>query len=184
VPSDSDPPRIGISRCLLGDEVRYDGCHKREDTLVSELDRLVEWVPVCPEMEVGMGVPREPIQLVASLDDVRSESTRVRMVGVLTREDWTARMQQWARARVHTFAALRVSGFVLKARSPSCGLHDVLVHGHGNEAHTARGRGLFAEALVEGLPGLPIEDEEGLRDPEARQRFLDRVFAYRRSTTT
>ncbi|HLG58406.1 MAG TPA: DUF523 domain-containing protein [Vicinamibacterales bacterium] len=178
MPSDLDPPRIGISRCLLGDEVRYDGGHKREDTLVSELGRHVEWVPVCPEMEVGMGVPREPIQLVASVDGVRSESARVRMVGVLSGEDWTARMEQWARARVHAFAALRVSGFVLKARSPSCGPHDVPVHGHGNDAHTLRGRGLFAEALDEGLPGLPIEDEEGLRDPDARQRFLDRVLAY------
>jgi uncharacterized protein YbbK (DUF523 family) len=184
VPFDRDRPRIGISRCLLGDEVRYDGGHKREDTLVSELGRLVEWVPVCPEMEVGMGVPREPIQLVASLDGVRSESSRVRMVGVLTREDWTARMEEWARAHVHTFEAMRVSGFVLKARSPSCGPHGVLVHGHGNDAHTARGRGLFAEALVEGLPGVPIEDEEELRDPAARQRFLDRVFAYQRSTWT
>jgi uncharacterized protein YbbK (DUF523 family) len=108
VPSDRDRPRIGISRCLLGDEVRYDGGHKREDTLVSELGRLVEWVPVCPEMEVGMGVPREPIQLVASVDGVRSESARVRMIGVLTGEDWTARMEPWARARVDAFSALRV----------------------------------------------------------------------------
>jgi uncharacterized protein YbbK (DUF523 family) len=184
VPSDLAPPRIGISRCLLGDEVRYDGGHKREDTLVSELSRLVEWVPVCPEMEVGMGVPREPIQLVASVDGVRSESTRVRMVGVLSGEDWTVRMEQWARARVHTFEVLRVSGFVLKARSPSCGPHGVLVHGHGNDADPARGRGLFAEALVEGLPGLPIEDEEGLRDPDARQRFLNLVLAYQRATWT
>ena len=147
---------------------------------MSEVGRVVEWVSVCPEVEIGMGVPREPIRLVASLDGVRAGSARVRMVGSLSGEDWTGRMEQWARDRVRALTALHLSGYVLKSRSPSCGLRDVLVHGEGSESRSAIGRGLFAEAVIQGMPGLPIEDEEGLRDPRVRDGFLARVFAHHR----
>ena len=181
MPRDRDPPRIGISRCLLGDEVRHDGGHKRDEALVSEVGRLVEWVSVCPEVEVGMGVPREPVQLVAAFDGVSSGSARVRLVGVLSGEEWTGRMEQWARERVRALAAMHLSGFVLKARSPSCGLRDVLVHDTGAKARVAStGPGLFAGVLLDALPGLPVEDEERVRDPRVRAEFLARVFAHHR----
>ena len=162
-------PRVGISRCLLGDEVRYDGTHKRDDELLEALGRQVEWVPVCPEVEVGMGTPREPIQLVSSTHGVASANECVRLVGVESGEDWTTRMHAWARERVAALQQLTLSGFVLKARSPSCGIEGVRVVG-GRE-----GRGLFAQALVEAMPWLPVEDEERLSDARVREEFLERV---------
>jgi uncharacterized protein YbbK (DUF523 family) len=156
-------PRVGISRCLLGDEVRYDGTHKRNADLLRLLDGEVEWVPVCPEVEVGMGTPREPIQLVPAADGVRSGNATVRLRGVSSGTDWTLRMHEWARARVDSLRALHLSGFVLKARSPSCG------------PAVGEHRGLFAQALVEGLPGLAIVDEDELGDPAKRAAFLARL---------
>ena len=169
-------PRVGISRCLLGDDVRYDGTNKRS-AVVAELSADVEWVSVCPEVEVGMGVPREPIQLSADRNGVRSAGERVRLTGVHTGEDWTSRMDAWARQRVAELAALPISGFVLKARSPSCGPAGVLVHKDAGDA-AATGRGLFAEALAIAMPGLPMVDEEALEDPRIRERFIQSVRAF------
>jgi uncharacterized protein YbbK (DUF523 family) len=169
-------PRVGISRCLLGEDVRYDGTN-RLSAAVAELTPLVEWVPVCPEVEVGMGVPREPIQLVRCADGVRSGSESVRLKGVQSGEDWTDRMDRWAAARAADLAAAGISGFVLKARSPSCGPAAVLVHDDSGTA-TSTGRGLFAEALAAVMPGLPTIDEESLEDRQERERFLQTVRAF------
>jgi len=169
-------PRVGISRCLLGDDVRYDGTNKRS-AAARDLAEHVEWVPVCPEVEAGMGVPREPIQLVAHTDGVRSASEHVHLKGVTTGEDWTGRMDRWAIKRIAELAALPISGFVLKARSPSCGPAGVLVH-HDNRDATPTGRGLFAEALATAIPGLPMVDEEALEEPRARERFLQQVLDF------
>lgn len=169
-------PRVGISRCLLGDDVRYDGTNKL-NAAVAELTALVEWVPVCPEVEVGMGVPREPIQLVRDPAGVRAGGESVRLRGVDTKDDWTDRMDRWADGRVADLAAAGISGFVLKARSPSCGPDAVLVHGDSGSP-TSTGRGLFAEALAAAIPGLPMIDEEALEDPHTRQRFLQSVRAF------
>src|SRR5690606_4696456 len=109
------PIRIGISSCLLGHAVRWDGGHKRDAFLVERLGRFVEWVPVCPELELGMGVPREPIRLVA-------RGAGIRLVSVSGGVDWTARMRAFAQRRVRALARLGLCGYVLKARSPSCGL--------------------------------------------------------------
>jgi uncharacterized protein YbbK (DUF523 family) len=162
-------PRVGISRCLLGDEVRYDGGHKREPALIETLGGYVEWVAVCPELEVGMGVPREPVRLTAT-----AGRPRIRLVGVESGDDWTDRMQTWAAERIGALEAAGLSGFVLKSRSPSCGTHGVPVNAGDPAA------GMFAVALLTAVPGLPIEDEERLRDPDARARFLDRVTARHR----
>jgi len=170
-----DCPRVGISRCLLGDEVRYDGTHKRAAALIDALGHHVEWVPVCPEVEIGMGTPREPIELVARADSVRSAGVQIRMLGVSTGEDWTDRMQAWARERLKALMPLGLSGYVFKARSPSCGIHSVPVHA-GDTAHV--GRGLFAQALVAALPDLPVADEEDLADTAGRDDFLRRIRAY------
>jgi uncharacterized protein YbbK (DUF523 family) len=174
-----DRPRVGISRCLLGDEVRHDGGHKYDPTLAA-LGAVVEWVPVCPEVEVGMGVPREPIRLVSSADGTASSDERVRVIGVGSGIDWTPALVTWAQRRARELRELRLSGFVLKARSPSCGPNAVAVVHAGDETVTPTGRGLFAQALFDAIPDLPVEDEERLRDPDARDAFLARVAAYRR----
>ena len=167
--SDIDRPRIGISRCLLGEEVRFDGGHKHDTFLTATFGRCVDWVPVCPELEVGMGVPREPVQLAALGGD-----RRVRLVGADSGADWTDRMEAWAAERIAALHAAGLAGFVLKSRSPSCGPHDVAVRSGGS------GPGLFALTLVTAMPGLPVEDEERLRHPEARALFLERVIARHR----
>jgi uncharacterized protein YbbK (DUF523 family) len=165
--SAAERPRVGISRCLLGDRVRYDGGHKYEPSIVETLGRDVEWVPVCPELEAGMSVPREPVHLCA-----RDDGGGVRLLGVDSRTDWTERMHLWGRQRLDALAALKLAGFVLKSRSPSCGLRDVPVHGG------PAGRGLFADLLVEKMPELPVEDEERLRHADVRRVFLERVLAH------
>lgn len=181
----SDRPRVGISRCLLGDEVRYDGTHKRADDVIRDLGRYVEWVPVCPEVEIGMGTPREPIHLVASPDGAASARERVRLVAVDSGEDWTARMGGWARRRVEELRRLNLSGFVLKAGSPSCGIDRVRVSHPTDEGgpdirETRTGRGLFAQAVMHAMPHLPVADEEQLSDSGAREAFLQRVRAVHR----
>jgi uncharacterized protein YbgA (DUF1722 family)/uncharacterized protein YbbK (DUF523 family) len=158
------PPRLGISSCLLGEPVRWDGGHRRDDFLSGPLSRYVEWVPVCPEVEVGMGVPRPTVDLVGDADAPR-------MVETEGGRDWTDAMRAWAERRIHALAGLDLCGYVLKARSPSCGLVDVKVSGR------PIGRGLFAAALVARMPLLPVEDEGRLADALVRDAFLRRVFA-------
>lgn len=169
-------PRVGISRCLLGEAVRYDGTDRHNATVMA-LGADVEWIPVCPEVEVGMGVPREPIQLVSRPDGTRSADEHVRLVGGRTGDDWTERMDHWTQRRIEELRRSGINGFVLKARSPSCGLRGVLVH-HAHGEATPTGRGLFAELLANAMPGLPMEDEDSLADPPARASFLRRVREY------
>ena len=165
-------PRVGISRCLLGDNVRYDGGHKL-DAFVLELAPHVEWVPVCPEVEAGMGTPREPIQLVRV-----PGAADVRLLGVTSGADWTSRMGEWSRGRVRELAAGRLAGFVLKKNSPSCGPSGVSVWTSGQNSPIGQARGRFAEELVRALPALPIADEEQLHDDTFRGEFLARVREY------
>jgi uncharacterized protein YbbK (DUF523 family) len=156
-------PRVGISRCLLGDDVRYDGRNKYEPSLLEALAGAVEWVPVCPELEAGMGVPREPVQLVAH------RVQAVRLLGVESGRDWTDAMQAWTRDALTSVRLLGLSGFALKSGSPSCGIRDVPV------VDAEPGSGLFVRALMAAMPGLPVEDEIRLRDPAVRAVFLDRI---------
>ena len=152
--------------------MRYDGGHKRDRFLTDELGKYVEWVPICPEVEVGMGTPREPVQLVRV-----GQATRMRTT--TTGVDYTDRMNEWARARVEALARENLDGYVLKSKSPSCGLWNVRV-ACTDEPPAADGRGVFASVLLERLPLLPVEEEGRLADPEVRKDFLERVFAYRR----
>jgi uncharacterized protein YbbK (DUF523 family) len=163
-------PRVGISRCLAGDEVRYDGGHKRNDGILESLGRVVEWVMVCPEVEAGMGTPREPIELVARPDGVRSGSTLARAIGVRTGQDWTDTLAVYAARRAAGLKELGLAGFVLKARSPSCGP----VYWNGSTPFLEIGdmRGLFAQALLDAMPDLVIADEDELADPVRRAAFL------------
>ena len=167
------PPRIGISQCLLGDNVRYDGGHKRDSVLIEALGRYVEWVPVCPEVEVGLGTPREPMRLVGDLQTPR-------LVTINTGVDHTEAMNRFVQQRVRELAALNLSGFVFKSDSPSCGIRGVAIfNAQGTETHD--GVGLFARAFMEHFPLIPVEEEGQLHDPQALKNFLERVRAYRRA---
>jgi FdhD protein len=154
-------PRVGISACLLGEQVRYDGGHKRDAWLVDVLGRDVDWVAVCPEAEAGFGTPREPIELVRGADNT------IRLMTVDSGRDLTEPMRRFIDRRLGELEGERLCGYVLKAGSPSCGLDDVPFR-----------TGLFAQALLARFPDLPIEDEQRLADPERRRRFVERVFAY------
>jgi uncharacterized protein YbgA (DUF1722 family)/uncharacterized protein YbbK (DUF523 family) len=164
--------RLGVSACLLGEAVRYDGGHKRDAFLTETLAPFVEWVPVCPELELGLGVPRDTLRLVG-------DGRAPRLVVERTGEDLSDRMQRFARHRLEALAALELDGYVLKRASPSCGLFRVRVYGPAG-APGATGRGLFASALVERFPALPVEEEGRLNDPAIRENFIERVFAMAR----
>jgi uncharacterized protein YbbK (DUF523 family) len=173
-PARSPSPRIrlGISACLLGDEVRYDGGHKRDPFLTTVLGPLVEWVKVCPEVEVGMGTPREPIRLV-------DDHGVIRLLTVTTGIDHTASMTAYSAKKMTALAAEDLCGFILKAESPSCGPAGVKVHPDAVPL-VKTGIGLFAQALLARFPDLPIEDEQGLAEPQRREQFLARVIACHR----
>jgi uncharacterized protein YbgA (DUF1722 family)/uncharacterized protein YbbK (DUF523 family) len=152
--------------------VRHDGGHKRDAFVAAMLGRFVRFVPVCPEVELGLGTPREAIHL-------RSDGSGLRLVGTKSGRDHTAAMTAYARRRVESLAALDLSGYVLKKGSPSCGMERVAVHLPGG-ARERSGRGLFAARLLEHLPLLPVEEEGRLQDAKLRENFVERVFAYRR----
>lgn len=165
--------RIGISSCLLGDEVRFDGGHKRDAFLTKTLAPYVEWVRVCPEVEVGMGVPRETLRLVRVGDDTRMITTR-------TGIDHTDSMRDYAARRVRELESMDLRGYVLKKDSPSCGMEGVKVYHTEGAAPVPNGVGTFAEVLKAHFPLLPIEEEGRLQDPVLRAHFIERVFAYDR----
>jgi len=164
-----------VSSCLLGDLVRYDGGHKREAFLSDELSQRFELVRVCPEVELGMGVPRAPIRL---------ESARgsIRLIDPENHVDHTEAMTRFASERVDDLERMELCGYVLKKDSPSCGMQQVEVWYAEGEARP-QGRGLFAAELLRRLPELPVEEEVGLRDAARRESFIERVFAYARLRT-
>lgn len=164
--------RIGVSACLLGDEVRYDGGHKRDTFLTGLLGPCVEWVKVCPEVESGMGTPRESIRLV-------DEGGRIRLLTVKTGVDHTDSMTAYAAHRVIALGDEDLCGYVLKKDSPSCGMTRVKVYS-GKGPGVKTGVGVFARALRARFPHLPVEEEGRLTDPRLRENFIERVFAYRR----
>ncbi len=167
-PSSDVRPRLGISACLLGRKVRFDGGHKRSHFLATELAPLVEWVPVCPEVELGLGTPRPSLRLIG-------DPQTPRLVESKSDADRTEAMEAFVAARVKRLAAARLDGFVLKKDSPSCGLHRVKVWNDSGQAERT-GRGLFAHRLAEAMPHLPVEEEGRLNDTRLRANFLVRVF--------
>ncbi|MFB3817884.1 MAG: YbgA family protein [Candidatus Methylomirabilales bacterium] len=164
--------RVGISSCLLGNEVRYDGGHKRDRYLTDTLGRFFEWVPVCPELELGLGTPRGTLRLVGN-------PQAPRLVFARTQEDITGRMRAWSEARVARLERLHLCGYILKSDSPSCGMERVRVYG-GSGRPAKTGTGIFARVLLEGHPMLPVEEEGRLHDLGLRENFVERVFCYRR----
>ncbi len=170
--ADDTPLRIGVSACLLGREVRHDGGHKRDRFLGDVLDAYVEWVPICPEVEVGMPVPRPSIRLAQNGDGLRLIEPR-------SGADHTRAMETYATRRVHELEHLELCGYVLKKDSPSCGMERVKVWHERGQA-TRDGRGLFAAALIARFGALPVEEEGRLCDAGLRENFVERIFAYRR----
>ena len=161
--------KLGVSSCLLGESVRYNGEHKRDSTVIDLLGQQFEAVPVCPEVELGMGVPREPVRLVAN--DASSE----RMVGSESGKDWTQAMVDFNSIRLEALRQQNLSGFIFKSRSPSCGPGNVPLHHEREKSSTV---GLFAHALMQYFPSLPVIDEEALQDEIVRQDFVARVIQY------
>ena len=173
--------RIGISRCLLGDEVRWDGGHKRDAYLVDIFGPQVTWVPVCPEIESGLPVPRPTMRLEHSPEGgALVNGILVRLIMPRTGGDWTDEMAGWARQKAQTLAGQHLDGFILKRDSPSCGLERVKIYGGGGGVGERKGRGLFAEALLAACPDLPVEEEGRLTDARLRENFIERVFAHAR----
>jgi len=159
---------LGVSSCLLGEKVRYDGGHKLDLFIAGILGRYVRYVPVCPEMECGFGAPREPLCLLGRPDSPR-------LVTVHTRQDHTGRMLEWARKRVIELEGEGLSGFIFKSGSPSSGMERVKVYNEKGVA-VEEGVGVFARAFIEHFPQLPVEDEERLQNIEIRRSFLERIF--------
>lgn len=165
--------RLGVSACLLGEEVRYDGGHKRDLFLLRTLGRFVQWVPVCPEVAIGLGTPRESVRLVQHEDGVR-------MVGHKSGTDRTDAMVAWAREHMGELERARLHGFVLKKDSPSCGVFRVKRYSPSGGPSTRDGQGLFARELIARFELLPVEEEGRLSDMALRENFIERVFAYER----
>jgi uncharacterized protein YbgA (DUF1722 family)/uncharacterized protein YbbK (DUF523 family) len=164
--------KLGISSCLLGNPVRYDGGHKLEHFLTDTLGQYVEWVPVCPEVECGLPVPREAMHLVGDPEDPR-------LVTIRTKVDHSARMKTWAKKKVAELKKAGLCGFVFKSRSPSSGMRGVKIYTEEGIPNTT-GSGLFAKAFMQTFPLLPVEDEGRLHDPGLRENFIERVFVYQR----
>ncbi len=166
-------PKVGISRCLLGENVRYDGGHKLDHFLRDVLGRYVDFVPVCPEVECGLSVPREAMRLVG-------EPEAPRLVTIKSGQDITPRLSAWADERVARLAGAGLCGFVFKYGSPSSGMSRVKVYPEAGGAPVLKGRGLFAARLMDSQPLLPVEDEGRLNDPALRENFIERIFVMHR----
>ncbi len=156
--------RVGISACLLGQNVRYDGGHKLDRYLRDTVGPFVEWIPVCPEVECGLPIPREAVRLVGDPESPRLLTSR-------TGKDLTGQMQAWITGRLPELEKEDLCGFVFKSRSPSCGMRDVEIDS---------GMGMFAHAFMDRFPQIPVEDDERLHDAGLRENFNERVFEFHR----
>ena len=156
----TERPRVGVSSCLLGEEVRFNGGHKRFRFLTDELDPYVDWVPYCPEVEIGLGTPREPIRLTAEHRLVNRSGTA----------DHTQAMAALP-------LPVSLDGYVFKAKSPSCGVRDIPLYRPDGQASGAHGPGLYAGRIMASFPLLAVEDEGRLSDAGLREAFVERVFA-------
>jgi uncharacterized protein YbgA (DUF1722 family)/uncharacterized protein YbbK (DUF523 family) len=164
--------RIGVSTCLLGEAVRYDGGHAYDRYVPETLGQYMEFVPVCPEMEAGFGVPREPVRLVGN-------PASPRLMMVKTKQDLTDTMTAWARRRVKELEKEDLCGFIFKSKSPSSGMERVKVYTEKGMP-VKKGVGLFAKAFMEHFPLIPVEEEGRLHDPHLRENFIERIFTLNR----
>jgi uncharacterized protein YbgA (DUF1722 family)/uncharacterized protein YbbK (DUF523 family) len=164
--------RIGISACLLGQPVRYDGGHKHDRYITGTLGQYLEFVPVCPEVEAGYPIPRESFRLVGDPENPRLVTTRSQV-------DHTERMVAWAETRVRELEKENLCGFIFKSDSPSSGLERVKVYNPKGMAEK-KGVGLFARAFTRHFPLIPVEEEGRLNDPKLRETFIEQIFTLKR----
>ena len=167
---DEEPIRLGVSSCLLGAEVRYDGGHKRDSYLVDVLGESFEWFPVCPELEIGLGVPRPPIRLEVGDPDLQ-------LIEPISGKILTERMESYAREKVDELREAGLNGFIFKGASPSCGLEGVKVFGQ-EEIPARNGVGVFARVFIDRWPDLPVAEDGWLEDPDRRKDFFERVLQH------
>jgi uncharacterized protein YbgA (DUF1722 family)/uncharacterized protein YbbK (DUF523 family) len=168
----SEKIKLGISACLLGENVRYDGGHKLDKFIKETLGQYVEYVAVCPEVECGLGIPRESMHLEGETDAPRLVTTR-------TKVDLTRRMVNWAQKRVRELEKEDLCGFIFKSDSPSSGMERVKIYNE-NKMPVKKGVGIFAGIFMDYFPVLPVEDEGRLHGPDLRENFIERIFAFRR----
>ncbi len=164
--------KVGISACLLGEKVRYDGGHKLDRFLRDTLGQYVEYVPVCPEVESGLGIPREALRLVGDVAAPRLVTSR-------TNRDFTDKMNAWAKGRLAELESEDLCGFVFKSKSPSSGMARVKVY-NDKGMPVQQGVGLFARAFMEHFSLIPVEEEGRLHDPKLRENFIERIFILRK----
>lgn len=164
--------KIGISSCLLGNKVRWNGGHQRDPYLTDTLGRYVEWVPVCPEVEAGLGIPRETLRLVGDHEDPSLVTTK-------TGIDHTGRMKKWARGRLKALDQEHLCGYIFKCDSPSSGMVRVKVYNKKGMPEK-KGVGIFARAFMDHFPLIPVEDDGRLRNPQIRENFITQVFTLKR----
>ena len=164
--------KLGISTCLLGENVRYDGGHKLDRFLTDTLGQYVEYVPVCPEVECGLGVPRESMHL-------EGDPESPRLVTIRTKQDMTERMVSWAKKRVVELEKEGLYGFIFKSDSPSSGMERIRVYNEKGMP-VKKGVGIFARIFMDHFPLLPVEDEGRLHDPKLRENFIERIFTLKR----
>lgn len=165
--------KIGVSQCLLGEEVRYDGGHKRNRFITDTLSDYVTFTPVCPEVEVGMPTPREAIRLVG-------DPSAPKLIGIQSSKDQTEAMRTWSTAKVGWLEEQSLDGYIFKKDSPSCGLFRVRVYDPDSGIPSRDGRGIYSAQVVETFPMLPVEEEGRLNDPPLRENFISRIFTFRR----
>jgi uncharacterized protein YbgA (DUF1722 family)/uncharacterized protein YbbK (DUF523 family) len=163
---------VGISTCLLGEKVRFDAGHKHDKYITDILGAHFQFIPVCPELEVGMGVPREPVRLVGTVKNPH-------MIGIKSATDWTERMNAYSKERVKQLEFYNLSGYIFKADSPSCGMERVRVYSDKGMP-TRTGQGLYTRVFVKHFPLIPVEEEGRLHDARLRENFIIRVFCYNR----
>jgi uncharacterized protein YbgA (DUF1722 family)/uncharacterized protein YbbK (DUF523 family) len=172
--STEDRIRIGISACLAGQKVRYDGSSAKAEHLTGVLADYLEFVPVCPEVGCGMGVPREAVRLVGTPE-------KSRLMGRQTGTDWTDAMRNWAKSFLPELEKARVCGFIFKAKSPSSGMGRVKIYAEsGGQPTSYAGVGLFASMVMKRFPLLPVEDDGRLHDVGLRANFIERIFTEHR----
>ena len=165
--------KIGVSSCLIGEKVRWNGDHKQNHFVREILANYFEYISVCPEMEVGMGVPRETVALYGNLE-------KSRMISKKTQTDWSKPMQYYIKDRISTLEYDNLCGYIFKSKSPSCGLGRVPVYAEFGSHRVRHGAGLFAKAFTNKFPLVPTEDEGRLNDPMIRENFIVKVFSFSR----
>ena len=163
--------KIGISSCLLGNKVRYDGNHKLDRIITETLGRFFQFIPFCPEVGSGLSIPREAMHLVGDPSSPHLLTTR-------TQIDLTERLIRYTETTLNSISSENLIGFIFKSKSPSCGLFDTLVITTPNDGTVKRGTGLFAAAFTKKFPFIPVTDEKQLQDLPLREKFIEQVFAF------